>query len=70
MRLSEVIYEFCAAHVGEKTTMKEISAHVQSKISVAPGSEARMLRRLRADGKLSYNVPDPKISEYLITAVN
>ena len=70
MNLTDVVSEFCAAHVGETITASGLHNYVSSKVACSPGSESRILRELRKKGVVNYVVPDRKKGIYHVTGVH
>lgn len=70
MNLTQVVAEFCAAHVGETITAAGLHNYVSGKVQCSPGSESRILRELRKKGVVSYVVPNRQKGIYSITAVS
>jgi len=70
MNLTDVVAEFCAAHVGETITAAGLHNYVSGKVQCSPGSESRILRELRAKGIVNYVVPNRQKGIYTITAVH
>lgn len=70
MNLMDAVSEFCAAHVGETITSTGLYNYVSAKVECRPGSESRILRKLRDLGVVSYYVPDRRKAVYHIKAVH
>lgn len=69
MKLTELVSEFCAGHVGEVVTSAGLHGFVSSRLTCSPGSADRTLRKLRAKGAVSYTIGGKSRNEYTITGV-
>ena len=69
--ISEHVYQYCAANVGETVTAGSLYASVAKAAphEIAPDSPARILRKLRDQGVVSYYVPERRKGQYIITSV-
>lgn len=70
MSLTQVVAEFCAAHVGETITAAGLHNYVSGKVQCSPGSESRVLRELRKRGIVNYFVPERRKGIYHVTGVH
>lgn len=69
-KLADAILAFCRARVGKTFFADDLRFHVQALYGkVAPASADRILRDLRARGKLDYTVLNRARSQYLVHQV-
>ena len=69
MNLTELVSEYCAGHLGETVTATQLHQFVSTRVPCAPGSESRILRKLKNRGVISYTVGGKSRNEYTITGV-
>lgn len=69
MNLTELVSEFCAGHLGETVTATQLHQFVSGRVPCTPGSESRILRKLKDRGAVSYTVSGRNRNEYTITGV-
>lgn len=66
-KIEAVVIDFCSRNVGNVFNIKELEdfvRHRQNKTS--PGSGARILRKLRKEGRVQYNVVNRRQATYLV----
>jgi hypothetical protein len=70
-KIEEAVMGFCEmlrVRGGTNFIMSELTAHVMNRVpSTAPDSPSRILRLMRAEGKLSYEVVNRSQSLYRLT---
>lgn len=70
--IADVVLDYCRRRLDlgvPEFHMSALLGYVKSKVVAAPSSPDRILRKLRADGKLAYRVVDRGASLYEIEAV-
>ncbi len=69
--ISEYVYQYCAAKIGETITAGGLYKFVAGAVThdIAPDTPARMLRKLRDNGSVHYYVPERRKGQYIITSV-
>jgi len=69
--ISEYVYQYCAANIGETITASKLYTYIVGATGgeFAPDTPARILRKLRDQGVVSYYVPERRKGQYIITSV-
>ena len=69
-KIEAVVIDFCSRNVGNVFNIKELEDYVrQRQQKSAPGSGARILRKLRKEGRVQYNVVNRRQATYLVAHV-
>ena len=64
--LAPIVLEFCRMNVGGVFTMPMLEEYVSRYIRTTPGSAGRILRKLRQEGQVQYDVVNRQHSAYAI----
>lgn len=68
--IGDVVYEFCRRHVGWHFHATELRGFVQTRCTgIAPESPGRILRELRKQGRVQYELVSRRGSLYRVVAV-
>ncbi len=65
-KLADIILEYCRMNEGGVFTMRMLEEYVSRFKRVTPGSTSRVLRQLRREGKVGYDVVNRQHSAYAI----
>jgi hypothetical protein len=68
-RIAGAVVEFCRSRLRSKFTMTELVAFVVAAVGGAPDSPSRILRELRREGVVDYEVVSRAQSVYFVGAV-
>ena len=68
--ISEVVLAFCRERIFDTFHMDDLLAYVKARVTIAPDSAGRILRELRANGRVDYDVVSRARSEYVIRRVD
>ena len=71
IKIEDLVYRFCKMNEGMVINMEKLDGFVRynSPLPVTPGSAGRILRLLRAEGVIDYEVINRRDSLYLIRRV-
>jgi hypothetical protein len=65
-RIRPAVKEFCLSRIGQQFHVEELTSYVRAKTTVAPGSPDRILRDLRQQGEIDYEVVSRSKSLYRV----
>ena len=66
-KIGDAILRFCRSRLGETFRMEELVRFVRAETTIAPDSPSRILRQLRSQGLIGYEVLSRKDSLYRVT---
>ncbi len=66
-KIGDAIRRFCDDRLGQTFRMEELVRYVQGETTIAPDSPSRILRLLRRQGLIGYEVLSRKDSLYRVT---
>ena len=70
MKIADLVYQFCAAKIGETFRASELGAYIAThRTDVSPESLNRTLRELRNNGSVHYFADGKGRSIYHVTGV-
>jgi hypothetical protein len=68
-KIEDLVYSFCRDRVRRVFHMPELESYVRRFKKISPGSGSRILRKLRSEGRLTYDVINRRKSAYIINQV-
>jgi hypothetical protein len=69
-RLRPIVLGFCRLHLFDEFHMRDLVEYVNARLSSAPESAGRILRLLRTDGVVDFDVVNRRQSLYVIRSVH